>query len=309
MDQKSANLPSSIATWQRNLLIVAAIFTVLLIAMGGVLCVTQSIRNCPDWPGCYGSIFPPLEIGPVLEYAHRMLAALSGLLIISAAVAGVVRNWRIRWISLPPLVAIALVIVVSFFGAQVVLRGLAPGWAAVDVGSALLVVALMVSTATIASFRMNNPAHADRLVYSTPFDKLVVAATAVLYVVLVTGVLVAGKGSITACLGWPIYSWRLIQSDGHLVGSLIRLVLSAVGLVLVIIVLFSTWHKRKKIPAIFHIARWLSLTLVLEVSFQVFMLVFGLLQPMIIVYTVTAAALWALLVALMVRTGLASTVT
>ncbi|HEX9090229.1 MAG TPA: COX15/CtaA family protein [Anaerolineales bacterium] len=309
MDQKSTNLPGSIATWQRNLLIVAAIFTVLLIAMGGVLCVTQSIRNCPDWPGCYGSIFPPLETGPVLEYTHRVLAAVSGLLIISAAVAGVVRNWRIRWISLPPLVAIALLLLVSFFGAQVVLHGLAPGWTAVDVGSALLVVALMVSTATIASFRMNNPDHADRLVYNTTIGRLVIAATAVLFVVLVSGVLVAGKGSITACLGWPIYSWSLLQSDGHLIGSLLRLVLFAVGFVIILIVLGSTWRDRKEHPSIFNIARWLGLALVLEVIFQVLVLVFGLLQPLLIVYTVVAAALWALLVALMVRTGLTSPLT
>ena len=306
MDQKSTKLPGSIATWQSNLLIVAAIFTVLLIAMGGVLCVTQSIRNCPDWPGCFGSIFPPLETGPVLEYTHRVLAAVSGLLIISAAITGVVRNWRNRWISLPPLVAIGLLIVVSFFGAQVVLRGLAPGWAAVDVGSALLVVALMVSTATIASFRTNNPAHADRLVYSTPFSRLVLAATAVLYVVLVSGVLVAGKGSITGCLGWPIYSWSLIQADGHLIGSLLRLVLSVAGFVIILIVLVSAWHDRKEHPSIFSIARWLSLTLVLEVIFQVLVLVLGLQQPLLIIYTVAAAALWALLVSLMVRTGLTS---
>ena len=304
MDQKSTNLPGSIATWQRNLLVAAAVFTVLLIAMGGVLCVTQSIRNCPDWPGCYGSIFPPLETGPVLEYTHRVLAALSGLLIISAAVAGVALNWRIRWISLPPLVAIALLIVVSFFGAQVVLHGLAPGWAAVDVGSALLVVALMVSTATIASFRVNNPAHAVRLVYNTSFGKLAVAATAMLYIVLVSGVLVAGKGSITGCLGWPIYSWSLLQADGHLIGNLLRLVLSAAGFVIILIVLVSAWRDRKEHPSIFNIARWLGATLVLEIIFQVCILVFGLLQPLLIIYTVVAAALWALLVALMVRTGL-----
>lgn len=309
MDQKSTNIPGSIATWQRNLLIAAAIFTVLLIAMGGVLCVTQSIRNCPDWPGCYGSFFPPLETGPVLEYTHRVLAALSGFLIISAAVTGAVRNWRIRWISLPPLVAIGLLLLVSFFGAQVVLQGLAPGWAAVDVGSALLVVALMVSTATIASFRINQPAQADRLVYNTTFGKLISAATAMVYIVMVSGILVAGKGSITGCLGWPIYSWSLLQSDGHLIGNLVRLVLSAAGIMIILIALIIAWRDRKKHPAIFSIARWLSLALVLEVIFQGLLLVFGLLQPLLIVYTVVAAVLWALLVALMVRTGLISAVT
>ncbi len=34
-----------------------------------------------DWPGCLGGLFPPPQIGPVMEYAHRILAALSTLLL------------------------------------------------------------------------------------------------------------------------------------------------------------------------------------------------------------------------------------
>ena len=52
MTQNTTSAEVPIAAWHRNLLAVAAVFTVLLIAMGGVLCVTQSIRSCPDWPGC-----------------------------------------------------------------------------------------------------------------------------------------------------------------------------------------------------------------------------------------------------------------
>ncbi len=48
-----------------------------------------------DWPGCLGGLFPPLLLAPVAEYAHRLLAALSGLfLVITTAL-----FWRSRTAS------------------------------------------------------------------------------------------------------------------------------------------------------------------------------------------------------------------
>lgn len=39
--------------------------------------------NIPaDWPGCLGGLFPPLLLAPVAEYTHRLLAALSTLLLL-----------------------------------------------------------------------------------------------------------------------------------------------------------------------------------------------------------------------------------
>jgi len=302
--QNSTNTQAPIASWHRNLLIIAAIFSVLLISMGGVLCATQSIRNCPDWPGCFGRVVPPMETGPILEYSHRLLAAFSGLLILSSAVAGLVRLPRVRWIAIPPVVAGVLLVEVSYFGAVVVLRGLAPGWAALDVGSALLVVALMVATAVTASIYKNNPSIPDRLSFKTPFTRLAMAAVAAIYVVLTSGILVSGKNSISGCLGWPIYSLRLFQLDGPTMGNTLRWTLSLVGIVLVVAVLLQAWRKKVDQPAVFQLARWLGMITLLEALVQVFLLVFGYQVSLMIIYSVTAAVFWALLVAVLVRASL-----
>ncbi len=233
MIQNSTNAEVPVAAWHRNLLALAAVFTVLLIAMGGVLCVTQSIRSCPDWPGCFGKLIPPLETSPILEFTHRLLAAGSGLLVFGAAIAGLVRARRLRWIVIPPLAASILVVEVSYFGAMVVLRGISPGWAAVDVGSALLVVALMVTAAVVAHARKFHPALSDRLSFRDPFARLILVTVAVVYGVLVSGVLVAGKNSMTACLGWPIYSAQLFQMDSLGAGNILRLILSFAGIILI----------------------------------------------------------------------------
>jgi len=304
MAGKSSDANSPILSWHRNLLLAGAVFTVLLIAMGGILCVTQSIRNCPDWPGCFGRIVPPAEPGPILEYTHRLLAGVSGLLILGSAVVSMLRVPQLRWISIPPLVAIVLLVEVSFFGAQVVLRGLAPGWAAVDVGSALLVVALMVTAAVKAMSIKNDPSQPDRLSFKNPFTRLVLVTTAMVYMVYVSGILVAGKGSITSCLGWPIYRLQQFQVDGLTWWNILRLTISLLGVGMLVMVLVQAWRKRGELPGVFRAARLVGLAVVLEAVAQALLQLFGLQTPLLVVYTVVAAALWALLVALLIRAGL-----
>ncbi len=42
--------------------------------------------NTPeDWPLCNGQLFPPADVGAVVEYTHRILASLSGLFLILTA--------------------------------------------------------------------------------------------------------------------------------------------------------------------------------------------------------------------------------
>ncbi len=304
MNRNPINPQTPIASWHRNLLVAAAVFTTLLIAMGGVLCVTQSIRNCPDWPGCFGRVVPPMEAGAIMEVMHRLLAAVSGLLIVGSAIAGLIHSPRSRWLAIPPLIALALVVEVSIFGALVVLYGLAPGWATVDVGSALLVVAIMVATATIASTRKSDPSQVDRLEFHSPFARLALVTALVVYIVQISGIPVAGKNSVTACLGWPIYSPGLFQIDTLDIWNYLRIAFSIAGIFLVITVLANIWRWKVERPEIYRLARWLGLALLIEASVQILLLIFALPVSLLLIYTVTAAAFWALLVALLVRIGL-----
>ena len=295
---ENASPAASVTGWHRKLLTAAAVFITLLIAAGGVLCVTQSIRGCPDWPGCFGKLYPPLEASPILEYIHRVLAASSGALILAAAIAGLVKARRLGWILVPPLVAVALLVEVSYFGATVVLKGLAPGWAAVDVGSALLATALIVTTARLA--QRGQP---YGLSLRNPLAKLALATVAAVYVVLVSGVLVAGKNSITGCLGWPLYDPRQVQLDGHGLWNLLRLGVSGVGLGLMTVLLIQARRKREERPGVYRMAKWVLLAVLVEAGLQLLLLAVGLKVGLLVPYTITMALLWGLLVALMVEAG------
>lgn len=70
-----------------------------------------------DWPTCLGGLFPPLQLPPVMEYLHRIFAALSTLFLVLTAVL----YWRdgAAARSVKRMVYVALVLLI----AQVLLGG------------------------------------------------------------------------------------------------------------------------------------------------------------------------------------------
>lgn len=67
-----------------TLLSLLATFALLLV--GGLVHPTGSSLACPDWPLCFGQVFPKMEGGVAVEHSHRLLATAIGVLTIVLAV-------------------------------------------------------------------------------------------------------------------------------------------------------------------------------------------------------------------------------
>lgn len=90
----------------RWLLLLLLILTLGLILLGGIVHSSGSSLACPDWPLCYGQVFPEMKGGVAIEHSHRLLATSIGLLtILLVLVAGRRRtqdpvSYRLAWLAL-----------------------------------------------------------------------------------------------------------------------------------------------------------------------------------------------------------------
>ena len=296
---------NSISKRHCYLLLVATTMTYLIITMGGIVCATESGRGCPDWPGCYGRIVPLMRMDSVIEYMHRLVAALTSPFIIAAAIVGWRRSPAIRWVSRPPAMAVAFLFVVAGLGARAVLRGLSPFWAAVDLGLALMVLALMVTASVVAFSRYAKPALPDRLLFRGSFARLSLWMLGAIFAVLVSGVVVDGD-SIARCLGWPLYVVRRVPVDLHGWLQLSRRLLAGAASILLVAVVWQAWRTQRAQAAIVRGATMVGVVFLAEISVGAFMLTRGSNFLMLGIYVALAAALWASSVVLVVLAGLPS---
>ena len=73
-------------------LLLTVLATVGQITIGGITRVTGSGDGCPDWPTCFGKWLPPLEYHALIEYSHRSMGTLVGLIILTICIRVLLRH-------------------------------------------------------------------------------------------------------------------------------------------------------------------------------------------------------------------------
>jgi cytochrome c oxidase assembly protein subunit 15 len=112
---KNASAPSTVFR-------LAVLFTFLAVAMGAVVCATGSGAS---WPGCRpDQIGPQMQLSPLIEFTHRVVAMAAGPLVLAAAVMSRRLPGTYRWVRIMPRVALVGTLAAGAFGRLVVLSGL-----------------------------------------------------------------------------------------------------------------------------------------------------------------------------------------
>ncbi|MDQ3937324.1 MAG: heme o synthase [Chloroflexota bacterium] len=205
----TALLPRPRMTSFQRLALGTAVTTYLLVVIGAIVRSTDSGMGCPDWPLCHGQVIPPLgDNAAWIEWLHRGVAAVLGLLVLALAVVAI-RHYRSRRsIVLPALVALALTVFQAWLGMVTVATNNAGEWVTAHLATALLLLA----TLTFVFVRSLYPVALPRRGASQRLTLLLALTAASVYAVILFGAHVTASGAALVFVDWPLFNGQLVPS-------------------------------------------------------------------------------------------------
>jgi heme A synthase len=227
----------------RRVSVVTTVFAYLQIALGGVVRVSGSGLGCPDWPLCQGRPYPPANLHSMIEYSHRLVGTITGVLIIATVVLAwvVFRSRRpvVAWLATASLVAVAFE---GALGGLVVAQELTPWLVAVHLGLAMVILGCLVAAAVLSMPAA--PGVVDRA-----FSRVAAIAVAATYVLVMTGSAVVATNADSGCKSWPLCGGGLTPSFAGVdaVTMLHRGTVLIAGLVLVYFCV-TAWRRAAAAP-------------------------------------------------------------
>ena len=182
----------------RRLAVLTAAFAYLQIALGGLVRVSGSGLGCPDWPLCHGKPYPPADVHSIIEYSHRAVGSVTGILIIATVVLAWVifrqRRPLVAWLATASLVAISGE---GLLGALVVFKDLQAWLVVIHLALAMIILGLLIATAVMSM-------RPQQVAISRSGPRLWWLAVAATYLLLLTGSSVVASGADDRCHAWPV---------------------------------------------------------------------------------------------------------
>lgn len=179
----------------------------LLVTIGGLVRATKSGLGCgTNWPHCPGDVNRAL----IIEFSHR---ATAGVLVILLGALAVVawRNLRhIRALFVPALGAFGLVLFQAVLGAIVVWLELEAESVVLHLGTAMLLLALLVYLSAAALT-------AEGRLETTPdpgIRKSAMGAAGAVFLLLLVGSYVTGIGAGNVFPDWPLMNGNVVPDLG-----------------------------------------------------------------------------------------------
>ncbi|HVA87467.1 MAG TPA: heme o synthase [Candidatus Saccharimonadales bacterium] len=175
--------------------------TFLLVVIGVVVRAADAGLGCPDWPLCHGQVLPSIgDTKAWLEWIHRVIASLIGLLVLGLAVLALRDYRRQASILWPTLGAVVLVGFQAYLGEETVRLGNSGQSVTAHLASAMALLAVLIYI-LVRSFY---PAHIGGRGSSQRFTLLAAFGAITTYALLLFGSNVTAQDAALVFPDWPL---------------------------------------------------------------------------------------------------------
>lgn len=247
--------------------------------MGTFVTSTGSGLACPDWPLCYGTVRPPLQLNIWFEWGHRLLGGVTGLLLITTTF--------LVWLKYQgfPRFLTGIVLVLLLFGAivgRITVLSEAPyldNVFRIAIVSSHLIIATLVLISLV--FLLQRIA-TRRKVDERGHDFLLFCAV---YIQVILGILVRYSKASLACPDFPLCQGRWFPpfSNYAVVLHFSHRLLALVVIMLTMTLLFRAIRRRMGVETSF-----ITFSLVLlQAVFGISIVLTGMFLPVVIMHGAT----------------------
>ncbi|WP_214776733.1 heme A synthase [Exiguobacterium sp. s22] len=173
----------------------------LVLIMGGTVTKTDSGDGCgTDWPLCHGKLIPTNpSVETMIEYSHRVVSGVEGLLIIALAIWTFIAVKHRVDVKIFAFLAFIFMLIQSIIGAGAVIWQQSDAILALHFGISLVSFAsLLILTILLFEGDREHKVVSNRLRFH------LYGLSLYTMVVVYTGAYVRHLGATYACVGWPI---------------------------------------------------------------------------------------------------------
>lgn len=283
-------------TWFQRFLIITLAATFILVVVGGTVRATDSGLGCPDWPTCHGKFVPKMEKHTLIEFSHRTIAAVVGVLFLGVTYFAFKTERKHKLVFWLAFTAGLLLLWQIILGGITVKNELPPEVTAAHLATAMAFMGVMIVTLIISMMRSRG-SPALRFAMDTSFTRLAIATAATAYLTLVIGSYISGTDASLACSGWPLCNGSLIPGGDSDVGLhwLHRLLAGVLGLQLLALA-YLAFEDRRRQPLLLALVGAAGVAFVAQALIGAANIWTELAAGVVVAHLSLAAVLWCLMV-------------
>jgi cytochrome c oxidase assembly protein subunit 15 len=218
----------------RWLAIAASLGMFLVLVMGAAVTNTGSAEGCGrSWPLCNGQFIPEFTVSTAIEYSHRAVTGVEGMLVVALTACMLWRWRRDREVVVLALLMLGTLLLQAGLGAGAVLVPQSPFMLATHFGVSLVAVAATFLSGVLVFERTRGIPSVPRPLPGH-LRRWVLGVAAYVMVVVYLGAYIRHAGVSLACADWPLCNGQVVPSMDGPTGFVFAHRLAAIGALLLL---------------------------------------------------------------------------